>query len=246
MAWYEEAFRHDYLLVYPHRNEAEAKLEVEFAIRVCGLRPPAQILDLCCGFGRHSALFATKGYHVVGCDLSPDLIQHFAKRIDGLPSKPMIVRGDARQLPFQKEEFAAVLSFFQSFGYFESPKEDAHVIEEAARVLRPSGRFLLDLMNPDYALEHLEPVTVSGAAGMKMIQRRRYDAVQNKIIKNITITIGDAHPKSWKEEVRVYRQPAIEGYLKQVGLTPVEWFGDFTGKPYSSSSPRMIVLAKKA
>lgn len=245
MAWYEEAFRHDYLLVYPHRNEAEAKLEVEFAIRVCGLRPPNQILDLCCGYGRHSALFANKGYRVVGCDLSPDLLQHFAKRIDGIPSKPHVVRGDARQLPFKPGEFAAVLSFFQSFGYFETPKEDSHVIEEAGRVLRPGGKFLLDIMNPDYALRRLEPITVSAAAGMKMIQRRRFDPMRNKIIKTITVTIGDANPKSWKEEVRLYHRPTIEQFLKNSHLEPLDWFGDFDGKPFAADSPRMIVLAKK-
>lgn len=245
MAWYEEAFRHDYLLVYPHRNEEEARLEVEFALRVCGLRPPASILDLCCGYGRHSGLLAAKGYTVTGCDLSPDLLRHFAQRIDGLPSKPQIVRGDARQLPFLHGSFGAVFSFFQSFGYFETPKEDARVVEQAAHVLRYGGKFLLDLMNPDFAIANLQPVSVSAAAGMKMVQRRRYDAVRNKIVKTITVSIGDGPERSWKEEVRLYRREAIEDFLRRNHLVPIDWFGDFTGKIFSPDSPRMIALARK-
>lgn len=245
MPWYEEAFRHDYLLVYPHRNEEEARLEVEFALRVCGLRPPASILDLCCGYGRHSGLLAAKGYRVAGCDLSPDLLRHFAQRIDGLPAKPQIVRGDARALPFLQGSFGAVFSFFQSFGYFETPQEDTRVIEQASHALRPGGKFLLDLMNPDYALAHLEPVSVSAAAGMKMVQRRRYDAVRGKIVKTITVSIGDGPERSWKEEVRLYRSETIEGFLRRHHLVPVDWYGDFTGKPFGAGSPRMIALARK-
>ena len=245
MAWYEEAFRHDYLLVYPHRNEAEARLEVEFALRVCGLRPPARILDLCCGYGRHAAYLAQKGFRVAGCDLSPDLLKLFAERVDGLPARPEIVRGDARSLPFLEGEFAAVFSFFQSFGYFETPVEDRHVVEEASRALRRGGLFLLDLMNPDYALSRLEPVTVSAAAGMKMVQRRRYDSVRGKIVKTITISIGEGPERSWREEVRLYRRETLLEYFSAARLEVVDWFGDFDGNPYQPGSPRLIGLARK-
>ena len=243
--WYEEAFRHDYLLVYPHRNEEQAKLEVEFALRVCGFRQPSKILDLCCGYGRHSSLLAKKGFQVVGCDLSPELLKCFAERLDGLPAKPRIVRGDARKLPFLAAEFGAVFSFFQSFGYFESPVEDGHMVEEIGRVLRPDGCFLLDLMNPDFALKHLEPVSVSAAAGMKMVQRRRYDAVRGKIIKTITVSIRDREEKSWCEEVRLYRKETLEELFRANHLEAVEWFGDFDGRPFSPETPRMIALARK-
>ncbi len=245
MSWYEEAFRHDYLLVYPHRDEAAARAEVEFALRVCGLRPPAPILDLCCGFGRHSKIFFEKGFHTVGCDLSADLLAHFAKRVDGLPDKPMMVRSDSRQLPFLEEKFKAVFSFFQSFGYFESPAEDRHVVEEASRVLLPGGYFLLDLMNPNYALAHLEPTSVQAAGGMKMVQRRRYDPMRHKIVKTITLSMGEGTERSWREEVRLYSKETITEFFQHARLTPVDWFGDFMGKPYTEESPRLIALAQR-
>lgn len=245
MAWYEEAFRRDYLLVYPHRNETEARLEAEFAVRVCGLRPPARILDLCCGYGRHAGLLAGKGFSVAGCDLSPDLLRHFASRIDGLPACPLIVRGDARLLPFRSETFASVFSFFQSFGYFETPQEDGRILEEAARVLRPGGRLLLDLMNPDYALARLEPTTVSAVAGMKMVQRRSFDAARGKIIKTITVSLGAGKERSWREEVRLYRKEPLRALLQSLRLEPRDWYGGFDGRAYGPETPRLIALARK-
>jgi len=245
MPWYEQAFRRDYLLVYPHRNEAEARQEAGFALEVCRPTKGQPILDLCCGYGRHSKLIAEHGFPVVGCDLSADLLRLFGEKLDGLPERPQLVRGDARQLAFRSGVFTAVFSFFQSFGYFEEPREDFEVIEEVARILRPRGRFLLDLMNPDFTLANLDPVTTNSAAGMKMVQRRRYDAMEGKIIKNITVSMGVGTEKSWREEVRLYQPDQIAEFMEKAGLHVIGWFGGFEGSEFSRESPRMIVLAGK-
>ena len=51
-----------------------------------------------------------------------------------------------RRLPFRDGAFEAVANLFTSFGYFFDEAQNRRVLGEIARVLRPGGAFLLDLM----------------------------------------------------------------------------------------------------
>ena len=41
--WYKTAFRYDYLRVYPHRNDEEARRQVDFLLGILDIPPPAHI-----------------------------------------------------------------------------------------------------------------------------------------------------------------------------------------------------------
>src|SRR5688572_25777829 len=70
--WYEEAFRSDYRCVYAYCDLDAARNEVRFLIQM-GVR--GCVLDLCCGFGRHSLAMAEQGLDVVGFDFSEELLR---------------------------------------------------------------------------------------------------------------------------------------------------------------------------
>ena len=48
--------------------------EVDFIIEALALRGGERVLDLACGFGRHSLELARRGYKVVGVDITPEYI----------------------------------------------------------------------------------------------------------------------------------------------------------------------------
>ena len=67
MTWYQEWFGEEYLELYAHRDEEEARQQVAFFARICGaLNGP--VLDLACGMGRHVQELEALNYHAVGCD----------------------------------------------------------------------------------------------------------------------------------------------------------------------------------
>ena len=71
------------------------------------------------------------------------------------------------RVPFGSRAYDYVFSFFTSFGYFDDPAEQAAVVRNIARSLKPGGRLVLDYLNPRYADAHLTPeevVTVDGVA----------------------------------------------------------------------------------
>jgi SAM-dependent methyltransferase len=237
VAWYREWFGEDYLDLYAHRDTREAHHHIDFAERVlCGARPGV-VLDLACGAGRHSEVLAERGYRVVGVDLSLILL---AQRPD-LPR----VRGDMRRLPFAGETFDWVLNFFTSFGYFESERENFQVLEEVARVLRPGGSFLIDLLNPEPAVAGLKPREQRQEEDRRIEIERWYDPASARINKRIRLQAAGSAPRTFLESVRAYRLEEVGNGLAWVGLEVRDRFGDFSGERYARDSERMILVARK-
>jgi methylase of polypeptide subunit release factors len=76
-AWYEELFDDRYLEFYRGQIAvAPSDREAEFLDRALALEPGSRILDLGCGFGRHSVALARLGHRVTGLDLSARLLEH--------------------------------------------------------------------------------------------------------------------------------------------------------------------------
>jgi hypothetical protein len=128
MTWYQEWFGEEYLELYSHRDENEARQQVAFFRDQLGMiRGP--LLDLACGMGRHMQELRSEGYHPIGCDLSYILLQAGIREYGLLP----VARADMRQLPFCDNVFAGLVNFFTSFGYFATEEENMQLVERETR-----------------------------------------------------------------------------------------------------------------
>ena len=110
-AWWEEAFRADYLRVYPHRDDGEAVGDVALLPGYLpGFARGRRVLDLACGAGRHLRAMTALGARPVGADYSADLLAE-ARRL----GSSTLARCDMRALPFRDGSFDAATMFFNSF-----------------------------------------------------------------------------------------------------------------------------------
>lgn len=244
-AWYQEWFGREYLALYPHRDEEEARRAVALLDRaVRRLHPPGssgRVLDLACGAGRHLRELERAGYRTVGLDLSPALLRraHHAAPGSGL------VRADMRAPPFADGAFDVVASFFTSFGYFERPADDRVVLGEVARLVGQGGIFLLDFLNPERVRRTLRPRDESVVDGVPVLQERRLIEGDRRVEKRIVI--GDpsrGETREFRERVRLYGREELEGALAAAGLEPALAFGDYEGGPYGPDAERLIVVAR--
>lgn len=236
MAWYKEWFGDEYLELYAHRDEGEAERHVDFVAELFEERPTA-ILDLACGAGRHTAALRRRGFRTLGVDLSKTLLAQD-------PTLPKVA-GDMRCLPFGDATFDWVLNFFTSFGYFETETENRRVLGEVARILMPGGRFLIDLFNRSWVLEHLEPQEKRVIDGRTVEIERWYDERSERINKRIRL-IGSEYPfRTFVESVRAYTASEVETALSSAGMEVVARFGGFAGEAFVHDSPRLILLAGK-
>jgi len=131
---------------------------LDLFVTALNLPKDAQVLDLCCGQGRHSLELAIRGYTgITGLDRSHYLINRARKLNKQAGLNVQFREGDARKLRFKNDSFDAVMIAGNSFGYFESATDDMRVLEEIKRILKPEGKLLIDVTDGEYMQENFEP-----------------------------------------------------------------------------------------
>ncbi len=129
--------------------------QVSFLIRHLKIKKSHKILDLGCGYGRHSLEFARRGFKVVGVDYSRYLLDIAKKqaRKENLRNVKFL-KADMRNLRYRRE-FDIVINMYTSFGYFEKEKDHRIVLRNISNTLKDSGKFFLDLENPSRIIHQI-------------------------------------------------------------------------------------------
>src|SRR5688572_22660456 len=92
--------------------------EVDFLVRVAGLRPGSRVLDVPCGSGRHSLALAGRGFRVTGIDVSAEAVA-FARAAAGKAGGDLDLRvGDMAAVPTDLRVDLAIC-MGNSFGYLD-------------------------------------------------------------------------------------------------------------------------------
>lgn len=239
--WFQRWFGGEYLALYPHRDDAEARRAVQLLREATGRGRGTRVLDMGCGAGRHLAQLQQVGYAAVGLDISFQMLAAAQDAATGVP----LVGGDMRRLPFRRAAFDLVSSYFTTFGYFDDEADDRQVLREVRRVLSPGGAFLLDFMNADQVVANLRVEDRRTVSGVAVVQERRLVEGGRVVEKRIRIAGGGSEPeRSFVERVRLYRPGELRSMLACAGLAPGSAFGGYDGSGFGPASARYIVLAE--
>ena len=241
--WFEDWFGEDYLKVYPHRDADEARQQVDFVEKALPLNDGEHILDLGCGGGRHAINLSERGYQVTCLDLSPVLLALAQSKNPSDNCCLRFIRADMRHLPF-RPNFDAVLSFFTTFGYFETDEENLSTLRSVENILISGGRFLQDYMNKPYVINNLVRMDSKIGNGFEVLQERTYNMDKERIEKKITLKEG-TDVREYFESVRLYTLDEMERLLARAGLRLEAIYGDFDGSPFTEESPRLVMMGRK-
>lgn len=243
MSWFEDWFNSEnYLRVYKHRDESEAERLVNLIIRKLDLKNRASVLDMACGAGRHSIVFAKSGFDVTAVDLSELLIS--AARESALNSDVKIKFILSDILKFNPvSRFDLAVNLFTSFGYFEGDEQNAAIVKKAYSFLRDNGFFVLDYFNKSFLVNNLIPTTVFSEEGRKITQNRTIE--NDRVVKKITIDTNGS-VENYFESVRLFNVNEINYFMEESGFRIIERLGDYFGNIYNAeTSPRLIIFATK-
>lgn len=246
MSWwrnyFDEAFFHLHEDLFP---EEESRREVGAILELLGLPEGARVLDLPCGWGRHTLLLPEAGQAAFGADLSVDLLRRAVAGADekGLPNR--FAAADVRYLPFRDESFDAVLNVFTSLGLFLDDREDIRALAEARRVLRPGGQFLLESMHrDDVVCTYAERDRWNLPNGIEVRVRRRFDPVTGISEERLRWRRGEEKGEK-RHALKLRTATEIDGLLRAAGFEEIRYHGDWNGEPLRHDSPRVIAIARK-
>lgn len=247
MEWFEKLYAKDYINLCGFGSPEQTKTEAEFVVDVLGLSSESKLLDLCCGFGRHTyEISKLANCQIVGVDLSDDYLTIAREKY----SAPNIkyVNGDMRDIQLE-DKFNVVTNLFTSFEFFDSDVENEKVIQQANKVLKEGGLFLLDIENRfNFVLNDV----LKKECEWKQLDDNKlclihneYDVVNEREIFSAKIIEDGKAEISVGYNIRLYSLPELTSMFKRNGFELVDCWGDFDKRDYSIYSRRLITLAQK-
>jgi SAM-dependent methyltransferase len=243
-AW--DAFFSDfYLRAYASdpRQADEAEAQALAAARLSGCPEGGELLDVPCGFGRHSVPLARAGFRVTGVDRSPELLEEARRRAGG-ERWPKLARADYRELPFADASFDGAICLFSSIGYL-GDEQDERVLGEIRRVLRPGARLVLELMHRDaLVLRFSEQDWRLVGEGRLLLEQRTWEPAAGIAQVTQTLIDGGGDRESRSYSLRVYSATELLAMLGRAGFGEARCLGGLDGGPFDSGT-RLVIVAPR-
>jgi ubiquinone/menaquinone biosynthesis C-methylase UbiE len=224
--------------------------EISGVKNILDLKKDDVILDVPCGWGKHTSSLSSQNYNVIGLDIN-DKYLNIAKATSRL-LKPgtanRFFKGDMRQLPFRSEEFTVVLNLVLSFGFF-SDEDNFKTLKEMSRVIVKGGRLLLhtDINPPMVFNNKYKDISDRRLVdGSKLIVSEEYDAKEKRIIGYWEIRNLNKKTKRFYS-LRIYTNDEMERMFHEVGMKLENIYGslDENMTPYTDSSQEVVYVATK-
>lgn len=247
--WYfgeDGLFGPEYMREYKNiLTDDRTKKEIDFILKTVKLKRGSKILDIPCGFGRHSIELAKRGYNVTGQDINGyflDLAKKSAKKLD---VNIRFLKADMRKIDFENE-FDLVLNLFTSIGYFEREEDDVLFLSEISKSLKKGGKLIIDTVNRERVLgDYMKKSWGELKDGTIILFERKFDQVSGTSHEQRIVIDKAGKRKRISIVLRLYTLSELISLFERSGLKFKGVFGDFEGGEYGLRSARCIVLASK-
>lgn len=257
--WWKNTFDQKYLDTYIDTEfiaPKQTEVQINFLVEKLNLKKGVRILDLACGYGRHSIPLAELGFQVTCLDYSSFLLEKARSETKKKKLHIAFIQGDMREIRFENE-FDAVISMFTSFGYFETKEEEKELLQKIYQSLKIDGVLLLDLNNSLRTVQRIKRLgnlnqdnnsysltstnILSNSLEVNTKQTLSQDESKWTIERTWINTVGEK--QSYEIVINLFSRKELEQILTDVGFGSTQAYGDFEGTEFKIDSPRLILVA---
>jgi SAM-dependent methyltransferase len=244
LPWHEDdAFWRTFAPWMFHEERWEKTPEqVDKVLELIGLEPPAAVLDLCCGPGRHSLELARRGFRVTGVDRTVEYLEEARRRAGEEDLDIEFVQQDMRRF-VRPGAFDVALNLFTSFGYFRDPEDDRTVLRHVHESLKPGGRLLMDLMGREVLARIFTPRQWEERDGLLLLQETNITDDWSWV-ESRWITIAATERHEFNLSHRLYAGTELRDALLDCGFGEVSLYGGLDGSPYGPEAKRLVASAR--
>lgn len=248
--WYRKNFTLSDMVGHPWTESNQTEREVEFIQKALILNGDEKILDLGCGFGRHSLELARQGFEVVGVDISSELIAQAKAQAKLIGSNIDFICADFRDLSF-RSEFDVVLNICDgAIGYLETDEENYKMFKLIAQALKTGGKNLMHIPNTEYARKKLPRKFWHEGNEMLELNELDWDEVNKNMFRTVySIKYGEVFQalKPPKHScLRLYSLEELAALITPLNMKILGTYRDFSGKSAASDdSEYLIVITSK-
>jgi SAM-dependent methyltransferase len=142
MTSFSDLYSKCYDLLY---QDKDYKAEAEYVDKIIRkhLNNPSSILELGCGTGKYSRIFAEKGYIVYGVDKSSSMLKFAESLRKGLEDRLIYIEGDITKINLERK-FDVIVALFHVMSYINQNMDLLNVFKVVKEHLLEDGIFIFD------------------------------------------------------------------------------------------------------
>lgn len=240
---YDEKFWKDFeILMYDKDRIESTENDVKEIIELLNISKSSHVLDVCCGFGRHSLELAKNNIKVTGIDITKYYLDKaISKKVN--PDNPAFIHQDLLNLS-DKDKYDFAVNMFTSFGLLESEDDEITGLNNVYNSLKKGGKYLIDIQGKELLCRDYEKNIWFESGDVKVFLE--YSILNCfTVLRSRWLYYKDSKMYEKSFDTRVYSAIELATLLSNTGFSSIEIYGDLKGTPYDYSAKRLIAVATK-
>lgn len=208
---------------------------------------PKRILDMACGTGSLSMLYAAQGIKCYGMDLSAQMLERAGEKAKDMKNAPIFLQGDMANFALP-EKVDGIVCMLDSFNYLVNPGDGAAALDCFASSLRPGGLLVFDIRPRKQLMAFDGQIFMDETEDVVCIWRTEFDEEENQCFYGMDIFVreGDLWRREQEEHYEyAYRLRWLKQQLLQAGFRDVHFYGDRRMDAPTEEDERVFITARK-
>ena len=234
---YKDIWRH----IFPEKTTLA---EVDFIVEEARLKPKEHVLDIMCGYGRHSLELANRGIHVTAIDNLSDYINEIKEKtaIKRLPIESICT--DVLEMQID-QEFDAVICMGNSLQFFNE-EDSIKILSNISAHLKPGGKFFINTWSlAEIAVKNFKDKSWSRIGELLFLTESQF-LFHPARIETASMIITDKGDREEKRGIDfIYSISELESMLNKTGFQLKEIYSIPGKKQFTVGEPRAYIVAEK-
>lgn len=218
--------------------------EVDFIMETAGLQPGDKVLDIMCGYGRHSIELGKRGIDVTSIDNLNEYIEEIKANAH---EQNLPVRGiKAGILEVElKENYDAIICMGNSFSFFNK-EETSQILKKLSLSLQPGGILIINSwMIAEIALKHFKEKDWFQVEEYKYLLDYKFHFQPNRIESEQTIVSADGTVDVLKGIDYIFSLDELESMFLDAGLCTKELYSTPRKRRFVLGDGRIYIVVER-
>lgn len=213
--------------------------EVDFIINE--LNSNMNVLDMCCGHGRHTIELNQKGISALGVELNPETVKLAQQKAENLNLSKSIFKEISVFDLDENEKFDCILLMCNTLGLFLN--DDIRLLKKVKSLLKPDGLFIFDITNRDFIPDNFKSQNKMEKNGNTLLTEYSFNSTTNELSIDEIRTIN-GYQNKYTSKVKAYTVQQITEMLHNVGIEVKNIYSDYKKTPVNNQQPNLVIVSK--
>ncbi|MFR5876596.1 MAG: class I SAM-dependent DNA methyltransferase [Eubacterium sp.] len=205
------------------------------------------IIDLACGTGSFSKLFAEKGYNIIGVDSSADMLTEAQIKLSDINCNFSLINAKMQDFT-SKEQVDGVICCLDSINHLTDDTDVSSVFQNVYNSLKNNGLFIFDV-NTIYKHQKLlfNKTFIFDEEDYYIVwDNEQIDDREVRILLDFFVYNGDSYDRYSEEfNERAYSALELKMLLEDAGFNSIDIYDELSLNPPGDKSERIYFVCKK-